>query len=135
MYDVLLPVDDSTDRALDQARTVADLPLTEDRRVTVFHVFTGSEGGGSVTQVAAARRAQEHLEEEGIEVALDESSGDAGTEILAAADERDVDLVTLAGRRRSPAGKVLMGSISQKVLLEADRPVLFCPHGSGESQT
>lgn len=134
VYHVLLPVDDSTDRALDQARTVADLPISGDRRVTVFHVFTGAEGGGSVTQVAAARRAREHLEDEGVEVALDESSGEPATEILAAADEHDVDLVTLAGRRRSPAGKVLMGSISQRVLLEADRPVLFCPTVVGEPE-
>lgn len=127
MFDVLVPVDDSADRALDQARTVTDLPLEGDVRAYVFHVFSDDNpGGASVSQVGAARRAREHLEDHGVEVVLDEASGEPARSILDRADERDVDLITLAGRRRSPAGKLLMGSVSQDVLLNADRPVLFC---------
>lgn len=129
MYEVLVPVDDSTDRARDQARTVADLPLADDVHATVLHVFTGGDtGGASVSQVASARRARDYLEDHGVAVTLDEASGDPAERILAAADGHDVDLLTVAGRRRSPAGKLLMGSVSQEVLLRAQRPVLFCPH-------
>lgn len=128
MYDVLVPVDTSTERALDQARTVTDLPLEGDVHAVVFHVFTGENpGGAAVSQIAAARRARDHLEDHGVAVTLDESSGDPAGEILEKARSVDADLVTVAGRRRSPAGKLLLGSVSQDVLLNADRPVLFCP--------
>lgn len=133
MYDVLLPVDDNADRAVAQATVVTDLPVDGDLHATVLHVFTGENPtGASVSQVAAARRAREHLEDHGIEVTLRESSGDPAEEVLDVAAERDVDLLTVSGRRRSPAGKALMGSVSQKVLLGADRPVLFCPADDGE---
>lgn len=129
MHEILLPVDDSVDRALDQARTVTDLDFAEPPRVTVYHVFTGENpGGASVSQVAAARRARDLLEDHDVEVHLAESSGEPTEEILETAREEDVDLITLAGRRRSPAGKLLMGSVSQEVLLRSERPVLFCPH-------
>jgi nucleotide-binding universal stress UspA family protein len=133
MYDVLVPVDDSIDRALDQARRVTSLPLADDVHATVFHVFTGANvEGASVAQHAPARRAREHLEDHGVEVTFGESSGDVTEEVLERAREEDVDLVTLAGRRRSPAGKLLMGSVSQEVLLRSQRPVLFCPHEMDE---
>lgn len=128
MYEVLLPVDDNTERAVSQARSVTDLPLEGDVHATVLHVFTGDNpSGASVSQVGAARRARDHLEDHGVAVTLEESSGHPADEVLDAAADLDVDLITVAGRRRSPAGKALMGSVSQEVLLGADRPVLFCP--------
>lgn len=122
---VLLPVDDSTERALAQARTLTDLAV-EPVEAVVFHVFADNPTGATVGQVASVRRAQDHLEEAGIEVTLASSSGDPTDQILAAARERAVDLVCLAGRKRSPAGKILFGSVSRDVLLESDVPVLFC---------
>lgn len=43
--------------------------------------------------------------------------------ILAAADEIDADQIIVGGRKRSPLGSVLFGSISQAVILDARRPV------------
>lgn len=45
-------------------------------------------------------------------------------EILAYADRADADYVVLGGRKRSPVGKALLGSVAQEVVLEADRPVV-----------
>jgi nucleotide-binding universal stress UspA family protein len=49
---------------------------------------------------------------------------EAHDEILDAAAERRADLVVIGIRRRTPVGKRLMGSTAQRVLLEADCPVL-----------
>ena len=49
---------------------------------------------------------------------------EASEEILAVAHERRADLVVIGLRRRSPVGKLLMGSTAQRVLLDAPCPVL-----------
>lgn len=127
MYEIVIAVDTDEDRAIAQAETVAALPsAAESVHATVIHDFTHNPQGGSVSQVAAVRRAREVLEEAGIEVTLDESSGDPGHAIVDLADERDADLICLGGRKRSPAGKALFGSVVQDVFLETDRPVLLC---------
>lgn len=136
MYEVLLAIDDDRARAVAQAEAVLDLPGDPaDVHATLLHVFTGDNpGGASVHQVGAVRRARELLEDAGVEVTLDESSGDAAEEILLAAADRDVDLVTVSGRQRSPAGKALLGSASQEVLLQSDRPVLFVGAGGVDAE-
>jgi len=132
MYEILVPVDRDEPRALSQAETVSGLPhAAEAIRVTLLHVFTDNEEGASVNQVGSVREAQDRLREAGIEVDLAEQSGDPAAEILDYADEADVDLICLAGRKRTPAGKVLFGSVTQSVILGTEKAVLV----SGRGQT
>ncbi|MHC8609850.1 universal stress protein (plasmid) [Paenarthrobacter ureafaciens] len=49
---------------------------------------------------------------------------DAANEILEAADERRAEMIVIGLRRRTPVGKLIMGSTAQRILLEADCPVL-----------
>ena len=49
---------------------------------------------------------------------------DASEEILAVAREHRAELIVIGLRRRTPVGKLLMGSTAQRVLLEASCPVL-----------
>lgn len=127
MYEIVVAVDTDEDRAVAQAETVAALPhATDSVHATVFHDFTDNPQGASVNRVAAVRRAQEVLENAGIDVSLQESSGDPGRAIVELADDLDADLICLAGRKRSPAGKALFGSVIQDVFLETERPVLLC---------
>jgi len=49
---------------------------------------------------------------------------DAAAEVLDAAEEHNADLIVIGLRRRTPVGKLIMGSTSQRILLEADCPVL-----------
>ena len=127
MYEIVVAVDTSEARAIAQAEAVAGLPAGEGSvHATVLHDFTDNPQGASVSQVAAVRRATEVLEEAGIDVTLEESSGDPGRAIVELADDLDADLICLAGRKRTPAGKALFGSVTQDVFLGTDRPVLLC---------
>jgi nucleotide-binding universal stress UspA family protein len=62
----------------------------------------------------------------GVEVeVLEFARGKEPTEdLLEVARERDADVIVIGLRRRSAVGKVLLGSNSQSILLEADCPVL-----------
>lgn len=49
---------------------------------------------------------------------------DGADEVLAAAEEHDASLVVIGIRHRTAVGKMLMGSVAQRVLLEASCPVI-----------
>ncbi|GAA4286892.1 universal stress protein [Georgenia daeguensis] len=70
--------------------------------------------------------AEEQLGEAGVEHLLVQPSRgrSAADEVLTAADEHRAELIVIGLRRRSPVGKLLLGSNSQRILLEATCPVL-----------
>jgi nucleotide-binding universal stress UspA family protein len=49
---------------------------------------------------------------------------DVADQVLAVAEEVSASLVVIGLRRRSPVGKLIMGSVAQRILLGADCPVL-----------
>lgn len=136
-YRVLVPVDDDEDRARAAAEAVTTLPGDREQiTATVFHVFEPfrSTDDGLLTDSEdifdhadlpdSVDTAVEILEAEGIEVDIHGEYGDPSDEILAAAEEVGADSIVMSGRKRSPTGKIIFGSISQSVLLNADRPVM-----------
>ncbi|WP_227355160.1 universal stress protein [Haladaptatus salinisoli] len=130
MYHVLIALDENESRATAQATAVADLPEASSAiRATLLYSFTDNSSGASALQVASVRRAQETLEEAGIDTDLVETSGSPADTILDVAQERDVDCICVGGRKRSPAGKALFGSVAQSVILNAKRPVLVAGEG------
>ncbi len=50
--------------------------------------------------------------------------GDAAEELLELAEDRRAAFIVIGLRRRSPVGKLLLGSNAQRVLLDASCPVL-----------
>jgi nucleotide-binding universal stress UspA family protein len=125
MYEVVCCVDTGGDAVPKQVDAIAGLPgAAEGIHATVLHVFGDNPSGASATQVASVRRAVDRLEAAGIEAEVAEESGDPTATIERIAAEVDADLVCIGGRRRSPTGKALFGSVTQTVILGADRPVL-----------
>lgn len=49
---------------------------------------------------------------------------DAADELVAVAQDNDADLIVIGLRRRSPVGKLILGSSAQRILLDACCPVL-----------
>jgi nucleotide-binding universal stress UspA family protein len=45
-------------------------------------------------------------------------------ELLSAMDRHDAELLVIGIRHRNPVGKLLLGSVSQQLLLECEKPVL-----------
>lgn len=50
--------------------------------------------------------------------------GSPTEEIVDVAEELDARYIVVGGRKRSPAGKAIFGSVSQSILLSSDRPVV-----------
>jgi nucleotide-binding universal stress UspA family protein len=88
--------------------------------------------------VDARRAGQEQLERVGrdlaelgtpFEVRQIEEGNDAAEALLKVAEEEKASVLVIGIRHRSPVGKLLLGSIAQRVLLDAPCPVLAVKAG------
>jgi len=127
MYRVLLPIDADESRATAQAATAANLPAAaEEVVVYLLHVYEDPEWAevNSPSETDAGQEAKAFLEAAGITVNELSRYGTPAEGILNAAEEVNADLILMGGRKRSPLGSALFGSVSQEVTLDASRPVV-----------
>ena len=120
---VLLPVDTDERRARLQAEYVTRLPeaaATVEATVLYVHPQHTSRG---FDENDAAVTAADTLEAAGVSVDRSVASGNVPQQIVEHADDLDVDDIVMGGRKRSAVQKVVLGSISQDIILSADRPV------------
>lgn len=100
------------------------------QRATRLVVINSSRGDAVVDERYAlpeqVKVLHERLDTAGIEHLLLHgiSVNDAADELLDAANHHRADLIVIGVRRRSPLGKLIMGSTAQRVVLEAICPVL-----------
>jgi len=133
MVRLLLALNDRLSQARAQTSAVENMLETADGgEAHLLHVFDDNPEGASVTQVEAVRETRDRLEAAGLTVHLLESSGDPADEILRHADEHDIDQIVVGGRKQTPAGKALFGSVTQDVILGTHHPVLVCGSVIGE---
>jgi nucleotide-binding universal stress UspA family protein len=69
---------------------------------------------------------QQQLTESGIEFHVREvvQGMEASEDLIAVAEDTDAELIVIGLRRRTPVGKLILGSNAQRVLLDAPCPVL-----------
>lgn len=120
-----------------------DLATAFDDELLVLHVMTDdeydnrSESSPDYYRDSAAEDA-ESVAERMISAALGEDVpatvtargrvGDPVEEILSEVESRDARYLVIGGRKRTPVGKAVFGSITQSVLLNAEAPVMTVMH-------
>jgi nucleotide-binding universal stress UspA family protein len=97
-------------------------------------LVNGSRGDALVDDRYAAKDAlaavEAQLADSGLPHEIRQAvGGDVADQVLAVADEVGARLVVIGLRRRTPVGKLLMGSVSQRILLGSSCPVLAVKPG------
>lgn len=135
MYDrILVPTDggETVDAALDAALDLADrydatvhLLFVAD---TTRHSLASTKGGvtdvleregESVVEEAAAR-----VRDRGLEVVTDVRQGRPATAIVEYAEDRNVDLVVMPTHGRTGVARLVLGSVTERVVRQSEIPVL-----------
>ena len=96
---------------------------------------SGSSGSGTNRyDLETAQRDAEGVARDVVDATIDDRSrvevtalgrvGEPVEEILSTADREDARYLVIGGRKRTPVGKAVFGSVTQSILLSADRPVM-----------
>lgn len=101
------------------ASGIAEAQLRQAKLVLV-HATRNPEPDAGVEEAARL------LEQSGVtfESKVRTNAFDPAEDLLAIADEVKADLIVIGLRRRTPVGKLLLGSSAQRILLDAHPPVL-----------
>ncbi|WP_370892388.1 universal stress protein [Janibacter sp. GXQ6167] len=109
-------------------RAVAECRLRGENLV----VISSDRGGSSLSGDAALRKEKtlddlrHELADSGIDVEVRGlvRGKEPADDLIAVAEETDADLIVIGLRRRTPVGKLILGSNAQRVLLDAPCDVL-----------
>lgn len=137
MYDAVLVPTDGSDAASAGVTHGLDLAANFGAVVHALYVvpeaerasIVGSAGSSDGQNTAsAAERAVETVaaaaDDRGLDAETEIRTGTPHREILDYAETEDVDLVVMATHGRSGVSRLLSGSVTERVVRKADRPVL-----------
>ena len=109
-------------------RGIAEAKLRDARLVVVNSHRGGSEFDGDAAAKAEREMARigARLEESGVEHELRQlvRGFEPAEDLISIAEAADAELIVIGLRRRSPVGKLILGSNAQRILLDAKCPVL-----------
>ena len=135
MFTVVLPLDTDEDRAIAAVEAITSLPEASNTvTVTILNVKSKVDvQSDSIVKSedwydeddypASVETALEMLESAGITVHKRREHAKPADAIVRVADEIDADRIVMAGRKMSPTGKAIFGSVTQSVLLNTEIPV------------
>ncbi|NKX54839.1 universal stress protein [Arthrobacter mobilis] len=110
---------------------IAEAKLRGEKLFVVNSVREGALVDKSVASDTDLGRIAAEAAAAGVEASILQSthSDDLAEEVLALAEVHDVSLIVIGLRQRTQVGKFIMGSHAQRILLQADRPVLAVKAG------
>ncbi|MFB6132305.1 MAG: universal stress protein [Halanaeroarchaeum sp.] len=129
MYRILVPLDNSSDRASKQTAFVSSLlearPSVE---VVLAHTFTDEERTvprdmKRADRVETVRRSKERLEAADVEVDFRDLESPPAEGIVSLVEDEGFDLIVMGGRKRTPIENAILGSTTQRVLRNVEVPV------------
>jgi nucleotide-binding universal stress UspA family protein len=134
---------DGSDHAAAAGRFLAELPLLSGSRVEIVVVVPGcdQETAGvhheELVQLAhrTGQAAKHNLPRPGVEVEVSVREGEAGHQILTAAQELGPDLVVVGSKGLTGLEQFLLGSVARNVAKYAARPVVVARQPRNELRT
>lgn len=132
MYRILMPVDEKADRARRQAAYATALPGADEIEVSVLHAWTGdldhvpedAVGTQTVDHVESVRTVVDELEASQVSYDIVDGAGDPGDLIVDVVEDESPDEIVMSRGERSPVGKAVFGSVTQRVMLDVDVPLV-----------
>ena len=113
----------------DSSATVLDEAIAGARRegaaLRVVHFGTDTTTAPAAGSLSQTKELADSLAEVGLEFEIQRADSDVASQIIDLAEAWQAKLIVMASRRRSPLVKLLLGSSTQRVILEAECPVLI----------
>jgi len=99
------------------------------RRGTRLEVVNSTKGDALVDKrylgAEGKKSLEQRLTDSGVVHEVRQTMGrDVAEEILTIADEVDADAIVIGIRHRTPVGKLIMGSVAQRIIIDAACPVI-----------
>ena len=112
---------------------IAEAQLRKQDLVIVNSAREGALVDKSVAPEDVLARASRQAEEAGVKATVIQPpyQHDLADEFLEVAREANASLIVIGLRHRSQVGKFILGSHAQRILMQADRPVLAVKAGDG----
>lgn len=107
-------------------RAVAECQLRQTELILVSSERAGTDPVdiGECQREIASACAELGVRDPGHDVRLFTGSVEPADDVLTVAEENGAELIVIGLRRRTPAGKLILGGSTQRILLEAECPVL-----------
>ena len=110
------------------SRAVEEARLRQSKLVVINSNRGGRDYDDDTSQTAEAelQRVTDELRGDGLELEVRQlvRGNEPAEDLIAVANDTDADLIVIGLRRRSPVGKLILGSNAQRILLDANCAVL-----------